>query len=317
MDKLLIVDGHCDSILEAAKGIRSLAEKSELGHLDFSRLQGRVNLQFLALFIESVYKPSNTLLRTLELIDTANCEISRVNYISKVLVKSDLNCFEDLEVKILLAVEGGEALCGSLAVLRSLFALGIRSITLTWNHCNEIADGCGVGNYGRGLSLFGREVVNEMNRLGMAVDVSHLSDKSFWDVLEISSQPIIASHSCCKKLVPHPRNLSDEQLKAVAMNKGIIGINFYPAFLNTIPSEATIDDIVKHIIYAAEVAGTEHVGLGSDFDGIDQVPLGMEDVTKINLLASKLEKAGFTSKEIANIMGNNFIRVLKKVLPDG
>jgi len=312
----LIIDGHCDSILDVYSKKRSLAVKSDIGHLDFFRLQNNINLQFMAIFIETHYKPYNTLFNALELIDLLNEEISQVDFVEKVLTQKDLEFFPPSTVKVLVSIEGGEPLGGSLRVLRSLFQLGIRGLTLTWNNRNEIGDGCAEEPAGQGLSKFGKNVVREMNKLGMVIDVSHLTEKGFWDVLDITCQPIIASHSCCKSILEHPRNLSDQQLKGLAQNGGLVGINFYPKFLKTQSSDVSIDDVVKHIIHAAEVMGTDHVGIGSDFDGIGQVPQGLEDVTKIPNLISKLEKVGFSADEIANIMGNNYLRVLKKVLPN-
>jgi len=314
--KYIIVDGHCDSILETAKDIRSLAMQSNIGHLDFPRLRGTVNLQFMALFIESIYKPYGSLLRTLELLDIMKREIANVDFVEVVLNQKNIETFSPSLVKVLLSIEGGEALAGNLAVLRCLFELGIRSITLTWNQRNEIGDGCGEDPLGKGLSRFGREVVREMNNLGMVIDVSHLAKKSFWDVLELSEKPIIASHSCCQAIASHPRNLTDQQLKAIAEAGGVVGINFYPNFLKNETTPAKIDDVVHHIVHASEIMGTEHVGLGSDFDGIEETPLGLEDVTRIPCIVPALENEGFSSQDIANIMGNSFLRVLKKVLPD-
>lgn len=311
-----IADGHCDSILDAYNGKRSLASKSEIGHLDFYRLQNIVNLQFMAIFVDTHYKPNNTLYNALELIDLLNEQINQVDFVHKVLTKKDLETFPSATVKVILSIEGGDLLGGSIRVLRNLFHLGARSLTLTWNNRNEISDGCSEEPHGSGLSNFGKNVVKEMNKLGMLIDVSHLSEKGFWNVLDLSSHPIIASHSCCQIICNHPRNLSDKQLKALAQNGGLIGINFYPAFLKDTPHKVSIDDVVKHIIHASQVMGTEHVGIGSDFDGIEQVPQGLEDVTKIPHLIEKLECSGFSSEEIANIMGNNYLRVLKKVLPD-
>lgn len=312
----LIVDGHCDSILDVYTGKRSLAVEGNFGHLDFYRMQNVVNLQFMAIFVETNYKPNNSLFNALELIDLLHEQISQVDFVDKVLTTKDLQFFPDSRVKVLLTLEGGDSLGGSLRVLRNLFQLGIRSLTLTWNNRNEIGDGCAEEPEGYGLSYFGKSVIKEMNNLGMLIDVSHLAENGFWDVLNTTTEPIIASHSCCKAILNHPRNLSDQQLKALAQNGGIIGINFYPHFLKEDPFSANIDDVVKHIIHAAEIMGPEHVGIGSDFDGIDQVPEGLEDVTKLPLLISSLEKAGFYSTEIANIMGNNYLKVLKKVLPN-
>ena len=312
----IIVDGHCDSVLDVASGIRSLAENTNQGHLDFPRLRGRINLQFMALFIESIYKPYGSLLKTLELIDILKQEINKVDYVQPVFTKKHLQVFEKNKVKILITVEGGEALAESINVLHCLFALGVRGLTLTWNQRNALGDGCSEDPEGQGLSKFGRKVIREMNDLGMLVDVSHLAKKSFWDVLKVTNKPIIASHSCCEALCSHPRNLDDQQLKAIAENEGVVGINFYPGFLKEGQDPATIDDVIKHIIHVAEVIGCEYIGLGSDFDGIEKTPLGLEDVTKVPTLILALEKAGFTSKEIANIMGNNFLRIMKKVLPN-
>lgn len=311
-----VVDGHCDSILDVYNGKKSLSIKSDIGHLDFLRLQNNVNLQFMAIFVDSYYKPFNSLYNALELIDLLNEQISQVDFVQKILSKNDLETFTPSSVKVLLAIEGGDSLGGSIRILRNFFHLGIRSMTLTWNNRNELGDGCAEEPYGKGLSKFGKNVVKEMNTLGMIIDVSHLAEKGFWDVLAATSQPVIASHSCCKSLCDHPRNLSDQQLKALAENDGLIGINFYPPFLKDMPQEITINDVVRHIIHASEKIGTDHVGIGSDFDGIDQVPKGLEDVTKIPCLIEKLEQAGFSSEEIANIMGNNYLRILKKVLPN-
>lgn len=310
----IIADSHCDSILDVASGKRSLAEETNIGHLDFPRMiKGQVALQFIALFIEQHYRPHGVLLRALQLIDLIKSEINSVDYINLILNKNNLNEFVPNKSKVLLAIEGGEALCGSLEVLRCFYDLGIRSMTLTWNYRNEIADGCGEEPLGQGLSKFGKEVVREMNELGMLIDVSHLSEKSFWDVLKYTNQPLIASHSCCKSLCYHKRNLTDEQMKALAKIGGVLAINFYPPFLN-LSHEATIEDVVNHIIYASQIMGIEHVGLGSDFDGIETVPKGLESTQYLPNLISALETKGFSSSDIANIMGNNIIRLLKRVL---
>ncbi|SMB96259.1 membrane dipeptidase [Desulfonispora thiosulfatigenes DSM 11270] len=311
----LIVDGHCDSILEKVNKNRDLRINSKEGHLDFPRLlKSGVGVQFMALYIEDHYKPYNSVIRTLELIDILKTEIKDLDYVKLVKDKNDLNNFSNDELKIILAIEGGEALAGKIEVLRCLYELGVRSLTLTWNQRNEIADGAYEEPNGQGLSSFGRSVVSEMNKLGMLIDVSHLAVNGFWDVIETSQFPIVASHSCCRSLTEHHRNLSDKQLKALAKNGGVIGINYCPDFLNKNPHNADINDVIKHIVHASEIMGTEHVGLGSDFDGIDCTPKGLEDVTKVPNLIVALEREGFTSREIGNIMGNNFLRILKQVL---
>ena len=163
-----------------------------------------------------------------------------------------------------------------------------------------------------GLTNFGKEVVREMNRLGMLIDVSHLNEAGFWDVLSLSTKPLVASHSCCRSLCNHPRNLTNSQLKALQENGGVIGINFYPNFLGS--GELTIENVIEHIEYAAEIAGIDHVGLGSDFDGIDTVPKGLENAAKLPTLTELLLKRGWKDSELIKVLGGNFIRVLDQVL---
>lgn len=310
-----IVDGHCDSILAKANHNRSLKTLSHVGHIDFPRLlQSGIGLQFMALFIETKYNPNQSLARCLELLNLLKSEMQNIEYLDLVKTKKDLDILANNRVKILVSIEGGEALDGRLEVLPYLHELGVRSLTLTWNYRNKLADGCRVQN-AHGLTNFGKQVVAEMNRLGMLIDVSHLSEKGFWDVLEISKQPVIASHSCCKSLHNHPRNLSDEQLRALKNNGGVVGINYYPSFLTNVPQFADINNVVKHITHAINVIGADHIGLGSDFDGIETTPRGLEDVTKVPDLITALMNVGLASSDIEKIMGKSFVRVLKQVLP--
>lgn len=313
--KYCIIDGHCDSILDKVNKDRDLKINTGKGHLDFPRLlKSGVSLQFMALYIEECYKPYNSVIRTLELLDILKKEIGALDYVRLVQGKKDLDSFKDGELKILIAIEGGEALGGKIEILHSLYELGVRSLTLTWNQRNELADGADEEPDGKGLSVFGKNVIREMNKLGMVIDVSHLAEKGFWDVLETTKSPIIASHSCCGGLNKHPRNLSDDQLRALAKNGGVIGINYCPEFLTKDHLNADLSDVIKHIVHAVEIMGSEHVGLGSDFDGIDNTPRGLEDVTKVSNIVKALESEGFNPGEIGNIMGNNFKRILKQVL---
>lgn len=315
--KYLVVDGHCDSVLDVAAGKRALATQSSNGHLDFPRMrEGNINLEFMALFIDEEFKPYNSILRTMQLLDLLKEEIKKFKNISIILNKKDLEKIGIDQQNILISIEGGEALAGDLSVLRCFFDLGVRSIALTWNQRNLLADGCDEEPNGYGLSKIGQKVVQEMNQLGMLVDVSHLSEKSFWDVLDITDKPIIASHSCCRSLCNNVRNLSDEQLVGLAKNNGVIGINFCPEFLRDDFNNASIDDVIDHIEHATNLIGSKHVGLGSDFDGIDFCPQGLEDVRKVRDIITKLEERGFKEEDIANIMGNSFLRVLGEGLPN-
>ena len=307
------MDGHCDTLLELYNKKRSFWEVNKKGHLDWPRLQlGKVNLQFLALYIEPEYKPRGSLARVLELLDYYRT-LQQEGNLKTVLSKRDLEDLNPDCLAFLLAIEGGEVLEGKLGVLRALFELGFRSITLTWNQRNCLADGVWERDSRGGLTSLGKDVVGEMNRLGMLIDVSHLAEAGFWDVIALSKKPIAATHSCCKALHDHPRNLSDEQLKALRENNGIIGINFFPGFLGE--GDITIDNVIDHMEHAAVKAGIDHVGLGSDFDGIKKTPRGLENVAKLPLLTARLAERGWKEEDIKKVLGGNFIRVLHQVLP--
>ncbi len=311
-----VVDGHCDSLYEFLAQKRSLTQAHEGGHWDLERARhGGVALQFMAAFIESEYKPHRAMQRGLELLEAAQ-RFVQINKDRVFLIKEQKDLAQiphAHKIALLLAVEGGEIIGESLFMLPIIYALGVRSLTLTWNQRNALADGVGEHLTGSKLTRFGQAVIKEMNALGMLIDVSHLNEAGFWHVLELSSQPIVASHSCARKLCPHVRNLSDEQLRALGRAGGVVGVYFYPRFLVD-NGPATRQDVVKHIIHMAEVAGVEAVGLGSDFDGIDNTPAGLEDCSRYPLLAQDLSHAGFTDEEIGKIFGKNFIRVLSTVL---
>lgn len=314
-NEAIIVDGHCDTLSQLAAGERRLGEESQKGHLDLPRLKkGGGNVQFFAAFIESEYKPERALKRTLQLLDIffremeANCQgitlVRNLVEINQAMLEKKIAAF--------LTIEGGEVLEGDLGILRLLYRLGVRSITLTWNQRNQIADGIGERRTEGGLTDFGVAVVKEMNRLGMLIDVSHISEAGFWDVLKYSTKPVAATHSNCQGLCPHPRNLSDEQIKALAAQGGIMGMNFYPPFISS--KITTLDDLLAHIDYIRNLVGTQVIGLGSDFDGIDTTPVGLEDVTKLPNLTRGLVARDYSDGEIRGILGVNFLRVLKEVV---
>ncbi|MDD2401105.1 MAG: dipeptidase [Clostridia bacterium] len=319
---MYIVDGHCDSLLELYKNNRSFWEHNKAGqHLDWYKLQeGLVLLQFMAIYIEPQYKPFGALCRTLEILDYYYNNIEK-NSSGKIV---SINCKDDLNnlitkrkqgqqlIGVLLSIEGGEALEGKLSSLRVLYKLGIRSLTLTWNQRNQIADGVWETGTTGGITTFGKKVVEEMNTLGMIIDVSHISEAGYWDVLSMSKMPVIATHSCCRSLHDHRRNLSDEQLCALGKNGGLVGINFYPDFLGE--SKITINNVIEHIEHASIIAGVNNVGLGSDFDGIDKTPIGLENATKYPVLHEKMLQRGWKEEDVQKIMGGNYIRVLKQIL---
>lgn len=315
MSEFPIIDGHCDSLIDFVDGRRTLLDPSEGGHWDTSRARSAgVALQFLAAFIDTKYKPSLATQRGLELINGARRFIAgHEDQVFQVLGKEDLKKLPDpTRIGILLSVEGGEILGDQLLMLDTIYQLGVRALGITWNQRNALADGVGEKTQNR-LTRLGQQVILRMNELGMLIDVSHLNEAGFWHVLELSREPIAATHSCAKALCDHPRNLTDRQLRALAKHGGVVGVNFYPSFL-TKTDQAELKDVVRHICHIADVAGVETVGLGSDFDGIPEVPSGLEHVGKYVDLKEALFKAGFRAHEVEQICGGNFRRLLSKVL---
>jgi membrane dipeptidase len=315
--KAIVFDGHCDTILEVMNQKRTLEKKSTFGHLDIPRMkEGGIDVQFFAVFIEDIYKPDRALKRTLQLIDCFYREMEKNQ--DDISLVTNYNQIEEVnsagKIAAILSIEGGEALEGDLGVLRILYKLGVRLLTLTWNQRNRIADGIGESRTGSGLTEFGLNVIDEMNDLGMIIDVSHLSETGFWDVVKRSKTPIVASHSNCYTLCPHPRNLKDDQIKALADKEGVIGITFVPNFLTQEKRKTTVKDVVKHIDYLVEKVGVDYIGLGSDFDGTGDLPLGLEGVDKIPNLTEELIDRGYKEKEIEKILGGNFLRAFKDIV---
>ena len=208
-----------------------------------------------------------------------------------------------------LVVENSDVLERSLNVLHILHKVGVRSIGLTHNIRSWVADGNAEERSRGGLTEFGVMVVQEMNRLGMLVDVSHIGEAGFWDVMESARKPVIASHSCCKALCDHPRNLADEQLRAIAENGGSVGVTFVPQFIHA--DEPTFERLMDHIDHAVQVAGPRHVGIGSDFDGGGTL---VKDATEFGRITETLAGRGYDEDAIRGILGENHLRVLAEAL---
>lgn len=216
-----------------------------------------------------------------------------------------------------LVVENSDALEGSLNVLRVLYEVGVRSITLTHNPSSWAAAGNAEARCGGGLTRFGVQLVREMNRLGMLVDVSHIAERGFYDVLETSSRPVIASHSCCAALCPHPRNLSDAQLRALAEQGGVVAPTFVPSFIDPDwrdehwPRVPALERFLDHVRHAVEVAGVDHVAIGSDFDGGGTV---LKDAAEYPSITAGLLARGFEPEAVRKILGENVLRLLERTL---
>jgi membrane dipeptidase len=321
-----VVDAHVDTLLDIMSPParptkfptpRNFSERSVKGHVDLPRLlEGGVDLQVFAAYIQPEYKIERALHRVTQLIDSfyqmLHANQAKMSLFTKV---GDVEQAERQgKIAAMLSIEGGEAVEADLSVLRMLYRLGVRAMTLTWNERNQIADGAAEGRTKGGLTNFGVELISEMNKIGMAVDVSHLSDAGFFDVIETSKRPIIASHSNCRALCNHRRNLTDEMIKLLAEKDGVMGMNFAPAFVDDNPGNATLERILDHIDHAVEVAGVEHVGLGSDFDGIESCPKGLEDVTKIPYITEGLVTRNYSEDDILKVLGGNFLRVFKNII---
>lgn len=311
----LVCDAHVDTLSEILDG-RDFGKRSESGHVDLVRLkEGGINVQIFACWIAPKFAPDNAIKRTLILIDLMNQQLEQ--YSDKIALAKNVDeikqIYESGRLAAILSIEGGHAIQGEVAALRIFYQLGVRGMTLTWNNHNELADSSKNPKDNGGLTELGKTVVREMNRLGMLVDISHSSEKTFWDTIERSEAPIIASHSNAKRLCNHRRNLTDEMIKAISEHEGFIGINFYPNFLRS-SGEASLEDVLDHIDYIVKLAGVDCVGLGSDFDGISKVPVGLEDCSKMPNITKGLIERGYSENEISKILGGNFLRVFKKVV---
>lgn len=310
----MIIDMHCDSILAAYSNRYLLVEKGRKGHLDLPRLrQAGIKIQFFALFpgIDPYLSP---LQQTLILGDFfwEQCEERSACLDAITSRRKLLDVLQGEKTGALLTVEGGEALQGDLRMLNIIYRLGVRSLCLTWNNRNEIADGVDETQTGGGLTSFGRDVVREMNRLGMIIDVSHLSERGFWDVLELSEAPVIASHSNCRAVWDHPRNLTDDQIRGIAQKGGVMGVNFVAEFVG--PPGSGLEQLWRHFDHICSLTGDDFLGFGSDFDGTERLVAGVKDVTSFKEIISVLRRKGYPEATIRKICSENCVRLLKQVL---
>eukprot|EP01083_Nonionella_stella_P286793 976144_1 len=317
-----VIDGHNDLASQFRDrgydmaSLPLLSNLSSMGiHTDIPRLrQGQLCGQFWSVFVSCELQGKNAVAATLEQIDMVYRMASHYPDTFEIVgtVAEMRQVIAAGKVASLLGVEGGHQIDSSLGVLRAFYRLGARYMTLTHNCATPWSDSQAEEVHG-GLTDFGRNVVLEMNRMGMMVDLSHTSYKTMLDAVQVSEAPVIFSHSDCYALVQIERNARDDVMKSVSQKGGIMMINFYPGFVTGDPYNATVADVVRHINHAVQVMGVDHVGIGADFDGIQTLPRGLEDVSKYPALAQELRRQFYAEDDIEKIFNGNILRVLESV----
>ena len=305
----LVVDAHVDTVIHLDRGGRGLASRGR-GHLDLERLRAAgVNVLFFAHYIRPQFKPHLALAELMTLMDRTLGEAEGEGVAIVTDAPSARRAAASGQLGLYLTIEGGEVLHGRPEILRVIHRLGFRSMSLTWNQRNQLADGVWERSTGGGLSSVGAAVVREMSRLGMLVDVAHLSEAGFWDVMETADPGrVIASHANASALCAHPRNLSDEQIKGLAQHGGVMGITLAPDFVH--PTDPCLLGVLDHLEHAVSLVGPDHVGLGTDFDGIRRTPRGLSDVSCLPRITAGLLARGWRPGEIRKVLGENFLRVM-------
>ncbi len=305
-----IIDLHCDTI--SALYTRREALLRNTGHFDLERaMKSGIKIQFLALFVGPV-ESSIALEKVKEQISFYHDELERNKDILYSITTTDqlYPQPENNAIGSILHLEGAEALGQDMGVLYSLYESGLRSMGLTWNNGNLLAQGIGEGPEASGLTSWGREVVREMEKRGIILDGAHISVKGFFDLLEVYNKPLLVTHANARALCKHPRNLTDQQLTALGENGGIVGVNQVSDFVKD--HNPVIDDLIDHIVYIADLIGVEHVALGSDFDGADDIV--MSGIEEYKFWPQLLNKRGFNAKEINMILYENALRIITQVL---
>lgn len=357
----IVIDTHMDTPQRLLDEGLDLGARDAYGHIDIPRMkEGGLDAAFFAIYVDPRrYQGTDGVKRALQLIDTVYEQVAR-HPAQLILARTAADirrAHAQGKIALLMGVEGGHAIDDDLRVLRNYAQLGVRYMTLTHSLNNNWADSATDKPVHNGLTDLGKEVVREMNRLGMVIDISHVSEKTFFDVLEVSQAPVIASHSSCRALVDIPRNLSDAQLRAVAKNGGVVQVAFGSWFVepsyeaaaralradygerrraireqfkddprqlaiemyklaaelqNRVP-RGTLANIADHIDHVVQVAGIDHIGLGSDFDGVSCLPEGLDDVSALPALTQLLLERGYREADIKKILGGNTLRVLAEV----
>ena len=321
------IDLHADTLMHTSlTGVDSLMHNSQT-HLDIQRLsQGGAMAQFLAVFMlnEAIIKKQNRpIISDKEYIDQLynHLQESIEKYNNSIQLATNYETLESNQmannISIFLTLEDGRPIGEDLTRLENLYEMGFRLVTLTWNKENSIGypNSFDKNDMRKGLKKFGFEVIELMNSLGMVIDVSHLSDGGFYDVIETSTKPIIASHSNARAISPHPRNLSDDMIKKIAESGGVIGLNFFGNFLNKdiTQNQSTIKVMIEHLKHIRNIGGAEVLALGTDFDGMSG-ELEIDGPDKMNLLFDALWHSGWDYGTIEKFGFQNTMRVIKDVM---
>ena len=355
----IIVDGHCDTPYRLHRHQLHIEEADPAAQLDLETMeQSGITASFFASFVPAAYVGRGAAKFAYRLIDLIRAEAAR--HPARLTFVTDSagirRTKKDGKMALMIGVEGGHAIEDSLDILRDFYAKGVRYMTLTHVNTNNWCDSSGDAGRHGGLTSFGRDVVRTMNDLGMIVDVSHISDNAYDHVLETTRVPVVATHSSCRTLCRHPRNMTDAMLRDLAHNGGVCMINFFAAFVNEqvaqvvlharkrtrskkdgtggteeMPDDRTnwdeflkwyaelgcpvakLDDVIDHIIHAATVAGVDHVGIGSDFDGVPALPEGLTSASSLPGVTERLLQRGLSETDVEKILGGNFLRVLERV----
>jgi membrane dipeptidase len=366
----IVIDTHADTPQRFLDENFDLGQNTPVsaGHIDLGKIKdGNLGAEFFSIWVEPDFR-GHYAKRTMDLIDSVYQQAARhPDRMTMAFTADDIvRAHEQHKFAALMGIEGGHSIESDIRLLREFYRLGVRYMTLTWSNTNEWADSSGdiskasVKHYG-GLTPFGKDVVREMNRLGMMIDISHVSDDTFYQAVKISRAPVIASHSSSRALTNHPRNMTDDMLRAVAKNDGVVMVNFYSAFLDQDYLKASSDPIknkerdaqvesfkkqhahadgspvtydeyaplekkwaaqfprpplkslIDHIDHVAKVAGIDHVGLGSDFDGVTSLPQGIDSAADLQKITQALYDRGYNREQIQKILGGNILRVMRKV----
>lgn len=312
----IVIDTHCDTLGRVLEGRWRLGERADQGQFDLVRArEGGLSAEVMATFV-SHQRHGEPLRQSLEFIDVLHGEIAANPGRARLATRGeDVRAAKAAgEVALFLGMEGAEGLAGSLAALRAFHGLGLRVLGLTWNRRNEAADGVGELPHAGGLSSFGRALVRACDRLGILLDVSHLAPAGVADVLELAERPVTATHANAQAVHPHPRNLSDAQLEAIAASGGVVGVVPVPPFLGPYEQRAPLAPLLRHLDHMIATIGDDHVGLGLDFDGVGAMRTeGIEDVAALPNLTAAMLAHGYAPDRIRKVLGGNFLRVFDAV----